>query len=307
MNNYRVLLVGGAGTLGSDILASNLPNLPNFIFFVVDDFKEATLTEIEVAIHCDYKNANAADYVSVQEVFLRFKPNVVIYLATTVSNDQNRALESNVLGLKNVITEATANDFPHVIYIQSFLTRETNQPITEKTPKAAHDSYSTWKLAGEFLLSSYQGKKTTIILSSVISPLISVGAIPAFAKKILANDSITTTKTSRDYLDPKSFIDALEIIMIDDLDISEIVIGSGIEISTEEILSRVSLGLGVGSDKLKFALIDPKPSDPKVVTLDSSLFRELTDWKPGLDLEKQINKIIDNLKLKKEFSVRLHH
>ena len=145
MNNYRVLLVGGAGTLGSDILASNLPN---FTFFVVDYFKESTLTEVEVAKYCDYKNANAADYVSVQEVFSKFNPNVVIYLATTVSNDQNRALESNVLGLKNVITESTINNFPHLIYIQSFLTRETNQPITEKTPKGAHDSYSIWKLAG---------------------------------------------------------------------------------------------------------------------------------------------------------------
>ena len=304
MNNYRVLLVGGAGTLGSDILTSNLPN---FTFFVVDDFKESTLTEIEVAKYCNYKNANAADYVAVQDVFLKFKPTVVIYLATTVSNDENRALESNVLGLKNVLTEATNNNFPHVIYIQSFLTRETNQLITEKTPKAAHDSYSTWKLAGEILLSSYQGKKTIIILSSVISPLISVGAIPAFAKKIIANDSITITKTSRDYLEPQSFIDAREIIMIDDLDISEIVIGSGIEITTEEILRQVSLGLGVGSDKINFALIDPKPSDPKRVTLDSSLFQELTNWTPGLALEKQINKILNNLKLKKEFSVRLHH
>ena len=304
MNNYRVLLVGGAGTLGSDILASNLPN---FTFFVLDDFKESTLTEDEVAKYCDYKNANAADYMAVQEVFLKFKPNVVIYLATTVSNDQNRALESNVLGLKNVIAESTINNSPQVIYIQSFLTRETNQPITEKTPKAAHDSYSTWKLAGELLLSSYQGKKTTIILSSVISPLISVGAIPAFAKKILANDPITITKTSRDYLDPQSFIDALEIVMTGELDISEIVIGSGIAITTEQILSQVSLRLGTGLDKLNFAVTDPKPSDPKRVTLDSSLFQELTDWKPGLALEKQINKTIDNLKLKKEFSVRLHH
>jgi len=304
LNNYRVLLVGGAGTLGSDILASNLLN---FTFFVIDDFKESTLTEIEVAKFCDYKNANAADYVAVQEVFLKFKPNVVIYLATTVSNDQNRALESNVLGLKNVITKSTTNNFPHVIYIQSFLTRETNQPITEKTSKVAHDSYSTWKLGGELLLTSYQGKRTTIILSSVISPLISVGAIPAFVKKILDNDPITITKTSRDYLDPQSFIDALEIVMTGELDISEIVIGSGMAITTEEILSQVSLGLGVGSDKLKFALIDPRPSDPKRVTLDSSLFQELTNWKPGLDLEKQINKIIDNLKLRKEFSVRLHH
>jgi nucleoside-diphosphate-sugar epimerase len=304
LEKYRVLLVGGAGTLGSDILSSNLPN---FTFFVIDDFKESTLTEIEVSKYCEYKNANAADLVAVQEVFLKFKPNVVIYLATTVSNDQNRALESNVLGVSNVVTEATTNNFPHIIYIQSFLTRETNQPITEKTPKATHDSYSTWKLAGEYLLSSYHGKKTTIILSSVISPLISVGAIPSFAKKILANDPITISKTSRDYLDPQSFIDALEIVVINELKISEIVIGSGIETTTEEIISKVSLGLGIDPNKLKFAVTDPKSSDPKRVVLDSSLFQELTDWKPGLALEKQISKIIDNLRLKKEFLVRLHH
>jgi len=304
LEKYRVLLVGGAGTLGSDILSSNLLN---FTFFVIDDFKESTLTEIEVSKYCEYKNANAADRLAVQEVFIEFKPNVVVYLATTVSSDQNRALESNVLGVNNVVTEATTNNFPHVIYIQSFLTRETAQPINEKTPKVTHDSYSTWKLAGEFLLSSYHGKKTTIILSSVISPLISVGAIPAFVKKILANDPITITKTSRDYLDPQSFIDALEIIIVDKLEISEIVIGSGIEITTEEILRQVSLGLGIDSDQLKFALMDPKPGDPNRITLDSYLFQELTDWKPGLALEKHISKIIDNLKLKKEFSVRLHH
>ena len=304
MNKYRVLLAGGAGTLGSDILAADLPN---FTFFVIDDFKESTLTEIEVSKYCEYKNANAADCVAVQEVFLKFKPNVVIYLATTVSNDQNRALESNVIGVNNVITGATINNFPHVIYIQSFLTRETTQPINEKTPKVTHDSYSTWKLAGEFLLSSYHGKKTTIILSSVISPLISVGAIPAFVKKILANEPITITKTSRDYLNPQSFIDALEIIIVGRLEISEIVIGSGIEITNEEILRQVSLGLGIDSDQLKFALMDPKPGDPNRITLDSYLFQELTDWKPDLALEKHISKIIDNLKLKKEFSVRLHH
>jgi nucleoside-diphosphate-sugar epimerase len=304
LEKYRVLLVGGAGTLGSDILSSNLPN---FTFFVIDDFKESTLTEIEISKYCEYKNANVADRVAVQEVFLKFKPNVVIYLATTVSSDQNRALESNVIGVNNVVTEATINNFPHVIYIQSFLTRDTTQPINEKTPKVTRDSYSTWKLAGELLLSSYHGEKTTIILSSVISPLISVGAIPAFVKSILANDPITITKTSRDYLDPKSFIDALEIIIVDKLEISEIVIGSGIEITTEEILRQVSLGLGIDSDQAKFVLLDPKPGDPNRIILDSYLFQELTDWKPDLTLEKHINKIIDNLKLKTEFSLRLHH
>jgi nucleoside-diphosphate-sugar epimerase len=92
-----------------------------------------------------------------------------------------------------------------------------------------------------------------------------------------------------------------------ELGVSEIVIGSGIEITTQQILFQVLLGMGIDPNKFKFTATDPKPSDPKKVVLDSSLFQELTNWKPNLTLDRQIRKIIHNLNLKKEFSVRLHH
>ncbi len=303
MEKYRVLLVGGAGTLGSDILSSNLPN---FTFFVIDDFKESTLTEIEVSKCCEYKNANAADRMAVHDVFVEFKPNVVIYLATTISNDQNRALESNVLGVKNIIEEASKDNNPHIIYIQSFLTREHLKPITEKTPVLTHDSYSTWKLTGELLLTTYTGRKTTVILSSVISPLISVGAIPAFIERISTDQQVKVTNTSRDYLDPASFIRSLEILITSNIGVEQVVIGSGRVTNTEEILKIVSKCLGIKIEDLKFEIIEPKSSDPVKIILDSSFFQSVTNWTPKFDLDDQINKVVNNF-LAREVTVRLHH
>lgn len=306
MKEYRILLVGGAGALGSDILASNLYKLPNFTFFVLDDFSESRLTEMQVSKYCHYKNANTADLSSVREVFNSFKPNVIIYLATTLSNDQNKSLQSNVIGLSNVITESSLGSAPHIIYIQSFLTRDTHQPITENTPITARDSYSTWKLAGELLLDSYFGKKTTVILSSVTSPLISVGAIPIFIKKILNNQSIKITETYRDYIDPQSFINALKIIVENNFESSVFVIGTGVELGTQDVLKQVSLCLGVDTNQLKVEVVNSKPSDPRKITLDSSLFQELTQWHPEFKLSEQIQQIIKNFD-NKETEIRLHH
>jgi nucleoside-diphosphate-sugar epimerase len=300
----RILLVGGAGTLGSDILASPLPD---FVFFVIDDFKNATLSEVELSKICDYRKNNVADSQAIKEVFLNFRPDVVIYLATSLSNDENRAVESNILGVKNVITEASLNNYPHLIYIQSFLTRETFEPINEKSGKVARNSYATWKLSGELLLSTYQGKKTTIILSSILSPLISIGAIPAFVKNIVHNRPSIINKTYRDYLNPQSFIDALKIIIVEDFNLSEIVIGSGIEISSEELFRQVASGLSINSKNLNFEIVNPKPTDPERILLSSTLFQELTGWQPTLSLEHQVKKILENLKFRRDFEVRLHH
>ena len=66
----RVLLLGGAGTLGSDILSANLNN---YDFFVVDNFADSTLNEGELSALCKYQNVNVADQASINDIFETFK------------------------------------------------------------------------------------------------------------------------------------------------------------------------------------------------------------------------------------------
>ena len=299
--NKRVLLLGGAGTLGSDILSANLKK---YDFFVVDNFADSTLNEGELGEFCQYKNADVADLVAIEDIFENFKPEVVLYLATTLSNNQQLALNSNVLGMKNAISASERFGLPKIIYIQSFLTRNCDDVITTNTPVEAKNSYATWKLATEYLLQEYAGPKITLILSSVLSPRLTIGAIPAFARRILKDEPIKVTDTYRDYLNPKSFILGLTNLMESSESLETLVLGSGNSISTHELLKLTAKNLDKVMNQIDFELIDAKNSDPKKVTLDP-------EWRQSFMsseevIEECVSKIIRRLQ-QSEGKVRSHH
>jgi nucleoside-diphosphate-sugar epimerase len=122
----------------------------------------------------------------------------------------------------------------------------------------------------------------------------------------LSNQIITITETYRDYIDPQSFINALKIMVENNFKSPLFVIGTGVELSTKDILTQVSLCLGVDLNQLKVETINSKPSDPKKITLNSSLFQELTQWKPEFELSNQIQQIIKNFN-DEETNIRQHH
>jgi len=297
----RVLLLGGAGTLGSDILSANLKN---YDFFVVDNFTDSTLNENEVGALCQYQDVNVADQVSINNIFESFRPDVVVYLATTLSNNQQLALNSNILGMKNAIIAAERNGLPRIIYIQSFLTRNCDHEITTNTPVEAKDSYATWKLAAEYLLQEYSGPKTTLILASVLSPRLTIGAIPAFTRRILEEQPIKVTDTYRDYLNPNSFILGLTNLMESSEAIETLVLGSGTAISTHELLKLTAKNLNKEMNQINYELIQPKNSDPKKITLDPKWRQTFIFFEENI--EESIRNIVCQLR-QNEGKIRLHH
>lgn len=192
MSKTRVLLLGGAGTLGSDIINAKLSK---YEFFVIDDFSESALTESEVQEKTAHRKFSVANEAKMLQTFQDFKPDAVIYLSTTLSSDPIRSFESNVLGMVNTIKAAESTTLPKIIYIQSFLTRRSDSVIDCKSSVEAKDAYSIWKSTAEYLLRSYKGRKTTMILASVVSPKLTVGAIPAFLRLIERKESIKVTDT----------------------------------------------------------------------------------------------------------------
>lgn len=297
----KILLIGGAGTLGSDLLDANLNE---YELLVVDNFSESALTEDEVRHKVQCLNASVADELAILRAFEEFKPDVVIYLATTLSNDQRRAYESNLFGMVNSIKAAEQTTQPMFIYIQSFLTRKSDETITSKSPIEAKDSYSAWKLAAEFLLQSYSGKKTTLILASVLSPRLSIGAIPAFVRRIQAKERIQVTDTFRDYIDPKTFIYGIKQIINRRSDQEVIVLGSNNSRSTLEILEKTAAALGLTLRQIDYQLIEPKLSDPKRIILENSHFQGIATQQS--DIEQCIQKIVNNFHNSTQ-QLRSHH
>jgi nucleoside-diphosphate-sugar epimerase len=184
------------------------------------------------------------------------------------------------------------------------LTRNCDYEITATTPVEAKDSYATWKLAAEYLLQEYSGPKTTLILASVLSPRLTIGAIPAFTRRILKKEPIKVTDTYRDYLDPKSFIFGLTQLMESSEVLEKLVLGSGYAISTLELLKITAKILNKNLNQIDFELIKPKYSDPKKITLDPK-WRQSFMTSENV-IERCVSELVRQLKQSKD-KIRSHH
>jgi nucleoside-diphosphate-sugar epimerase len=301
LQKKRILLIGGAGTLGSDILDANLHDCD---FFVIDDFSESALAKEELQGRVSYRNMSVAHENELKKIFQEFRPELGIYLATTLSKDQFRAYESNVLGMANTIKASEQSGKPYLIYIQSFLTRNCESTITVDSPVEAKDSYATWKLAAEYLLRSYSGPHTTMVLASVLSPRLSVGAIPAFIERIQNNQPIKVTDTLRDYITSDMFISALSKLIENNINNRIEVLGSSKPIDTLEILRKTASALSKKMDSIDYEIVQPKPSDPKFISIENSLLA--ANNFDSLNLDISVSELVKKF-TKSQKSVRLHH
>ena len=136
----------------------------------------------------------------------------------------------------------------------------------------------------------------------MLSPRLTIGAIPAFTRRILREELIKVTDTSRDYLHPKSFISGLTKVIESSEDEEIKVLGNAT--STLNLLSNTAKSLGISMDQVNFELIEPAYSDPKKVILESKWRQtlELNDE----DIEQCINAIVQQLRLS-DVHIRSHH
>jgi len=298
----RICLVGGLGTLGADIVDSYHAKHE---LFIIDDEIESCQAIGELPKGIKTTSANAAHKEKYINALIEFNPELVIYLATTVSADQIRGFES-VQGLASICeTGVQTSKFP-ILYVQSFLTRDVGEPVSTKSPICARESYGTWKMAGEYLLQGYPGKRISVVLSSVVSPRITVGAIPAFTKRILAGEDLTVTDTFRDYLSPNDFISFLDAAILLENWPSECVVGSAQAVSTKEIAESVAHSLGVSLDSFSITVSQPKITDPKFVVFDITETERIFGWKPIEDINKAIENCVNKIKSSSK-QVRQHH
>ena len=299
----RLLLAGGAGTLGTDIV-EHLHDKHEIL--VIDDFKDSAESEEWFAGKCKVIKCNLSEMEAFAQETIDWQPNCIIYLATTLSQDARRGYAS-VNGIKNLIDlEYSSESLPRILYIQSFLTRDCSAPIATDSQIQARDQYATWKIAGEYLLGDYSGEHSNIVLASVISPRLTVGAIPAFTRRIAEGQAIKATLTSRDYLHPSDFISALSALLRLPNIPKQLTIGSDVSIPTLEIALMVGSVLDPALVESSIDQIAPSMGDPSEVVFDSNVFRSWSGWTPTNTIDHAIAACVNQLG-KTNTKVRTHH
>lgn len=286
----RILITGGAGCLGSNLIEHWLPQ--GHEIFVIDNFATGKREVVPSMPGLTVREGTIADEAVVSECFAAFKPEVVIHAAAAYKDPEDWIEDSrtNVIGSANVAKAAKAHGVGRLINFQTALCygRPQQLPIPNTHPTAPFTSYGITKTAGEqFMLLS--GVSTlTLRIANVTGPRLAIGPIPTFYKRLKAGQNCFCSDTSRDFLDMSDFLAFMDLAVRPNAPTGIFNIASGEAHSIKEIFDLVSEYLGLG--RIEVPVVPPAADDVPVVSLDASETQRTFGWVAKVDFADTIRR-----------------
>jgi UDP-glucose 4-epimerase len=286
----RILITGGAGCLGSNLIEHWLP-LGHEIL-VVDNFATGKREVVPAVPGLTVIEGDIADAVLVERAFADFKPEVVVHAAAAYKDPDNwiEDTRTNVMGSAYVAKLAKSNEVKRLINFQTALCygRPTRLPIPVDHPTAPFTSYGITKTAGEqFMLLS--GVPTlTLRIANVTGPRLAIGPIPTFYKRLKAEQGCFCSDSSRDFLDMADFLSFMDLAIKADAPTGVFNIASGEAHSIKEIFDLVTRYLGLPQREVP--VVPVGADDVPVVTLDPSETTRAFGWKAQVSFADTIQR-----------------
>lgn len=274
----RILITGGAGCLGSNLIEHWLP--AGHDIFVVDNFATGKRDVVPEVPRLTVREGDIADQAQVQDCFDAFKPDVVVHAAAAYKNpdDWVEDTRTNVLGSAHVARAAKAHGVKRLINFQTALCygRPQQLPIPASHPSAPFTSYGITKTAGEqFMLLS--GVPTlSLRIANVIGPRLAIGPIPTFYKRLKAGQNCFCSDTARDFLDMNDFLVFMDLALAQEAATGVFNVSTGQAHSIKEIFDLVADYLGVGPKEVP--VVPAAADDVPVVALDPSETTRAFGW-----------------------------
>ncbi len=286
----RILITGGAGCLGSNLIEHWLPQ--GHEIFVIDNFATGKREVVPSVPRLTVREGTIADEGLVSQCFAAFKPDVVVHSAAAYKDPDDWIEDSrtNVIGSANVAKAAKAQGVGRLINFQTALCygRPQQLPIPNTHPTAPFTSYGITKTAGEqFMLLS--GVPTlTLRIANVTGPRLAIGPIPTFYKRLKAGQNCFCSDTSRDFLDMSDFLAFMDLAVQPNAPTGTFNIASGEAHSIKEIFDLVSEYLGLG--RIEVPVVPPAADDVPVVSLDASETQRIFGWVAKVDFADTIRR-----------------
>jgi len=286
----RILITGGAGCLGSNLIEHWLPQ--GYQVFVIDNFATGKREVVPELNGLTVKEGSIVDEALVNDCFNQFKPDAVIHAAAAYKDPDDWLEDSrtNVIGSANVARAAKAFGVKRLINFQTALCygRPQQLPIFASHPTAPFTSYGITKTAGEqFMLLS--GVSTlSLRIANVTGPRLAIGPIPTFYKRLKAGQNCFCSDTSRDFLDMSDFLHFMDLAINTNAPTGVFNLASGEAHSIKEIFDIVTDYLGLG--KKDVPVVPPAADDVPVVSLDASETTEAFGWKASIGFDDTIRR-----------------
>jgi nucleoside-diphosphate-sugar epimerase len=289
----RILITGGAGCLGSNLIEHWLPK--GHEIRVIDNFATGK-REVVPALHgLSLVEGSIADRELVLRTFADFAPTHVIHSAASYKDpeDWHEDIATNVEGMANVVEAARAASVARIVNFQTVLCygRPQTTPIPVEHPLQPFTSYGISKVAGEQYLAMSGLPFVSLRLANVTGPRLAIGPIPTFYKRLKGGQGCFCTDATRDFLDMTDFLAAVDLVIEDNAPVGIFNVSSGDGHSIRDVYDTVRFHLGMPPDpdvKMSPVGDDDVPS----VVPDPKRTQERLGWRAQVPFNETIRRLL---------------
>lgn len=325
MSNRNILVTGGAGYIGSKIVADLLKK--KFRVFVIDNF--STGFKFLVPKKAEIANIDLLNIKKVENFFKKRKINSIIHLAASLNVEESQKnplkyYKNNVLGIENLLKVATQYNLKNFVLSSTCAVYGVNKSghVNEKSPKLPESNYGKTKMLSEEILKNFSKKfkfnygilryfnvigadrklltgpvKSTSLFKILAENIVKKKfQISIFGKNYNTKDGTCI----RDFIDVNDLSD-LHLLTLNQIKKKKSLIincGYGIPLTVKEVVNKFSEGI---NKKIKIKYKDRRPGDLEKIYCDTSNLKKVfKKWKRKVKLTESIkNQILWEQKLKK--------
>ena len=289
----RLLITGGGGCLGSNLIETYLPQGHEIL--VIDNFATGRREVLPAIPGLTLVEGSIADRALVERVFTRFEPSHVIHSAAAYKDPQDwrEDAATNIHGTINVIEAARHAGVVRFINFQTALCygRPEIVPIPIDHPTRPFTSYGISKTAGEAYLSISDLPWVSLRLANISGPRLAIGPIPTFYKRLKAGQSCFCTDAVRDFLDMSDFLEIMKLVLREDAPNGLFNVSTGEGNTIKDVFDAVAAHLGI-APTVPVPIVPCGPDDVPAVVLDPKHTENVLGWRAKLGFAETIARML---------------
>lgn len=289
----RILITGGAGCLGSNLIEHWLPKGHDIL--VIDNFATGKREVVPPVKGLQLIEGSIADRELVTRAFDGFSPTHVVHSAASYKDPANwtEDASTNIAGTINVVDASRNHSVTRILNFQTVLCygKPDVVPIPVNYPLRPFTSYGISKVAGEQYLAMSGLPFASLRLANVCGPRLAIGPIPTFYKRLNAGQGCFCTDAQRDFLDMTDFLAAVNLVMDDKAPSGIFNVSSGEGRSIKDVYDAVRVHLGLPPDPA-VKVVPVGDDDVPAVVPDPSVTFETLKWKARVPFGETMTRML---------------
>jgi dTDP-glucose 4,6-dehydratase len=304
----RLLITGGAGFIGSNFARYWSGRRPEDHLVVLDALTYAgnreNLADLEQSGQVVFVHADIADQPVVEQTIEAHEIDTIVNFAAESHNslavlDPARFFRTNVMGTLALCEAARRRNVGRLHHISTCevygdLALDSNEAFTEESPYRPRTPYNASKAAADHVVRSYG--ETFGLQATITNCCNNYGpyqfpekVVPLFATRALKGEPLplyTSTKNRREWLHVDDHCAAIEAVLDRGRIGETYLVGSGREVSIEEMADIVLEATGKPMS-LK-TLVPDRPGHDRRYLLDSTKIKTELGWAPIVEFDEGI-------------------